>query len=279
MTLKIRKLGKYVGAEITGVDLRQPQDAKANVAINKALSDYVAIVVRDQNFTPQEYVEAVKVFGDPFPQNFPDYNHPDMEIINIVSNQHRDDEGKLIKRGSNWHTDHTNHECPPKCTVLYAVDVPSQGGNTAICNMQKAFEHLPDRLKKKIEGRETVNVNQGRAAVRISPKAVKRENEQKSIAVKHPIIRTHPENHRKAIFFHPIKTDYLTGYTPEETKQLFADILIEGIKEEFVYYHQWNDGDMLVWDNRQAMHRAMHDYDPEEKRQMYRLLIEGDRPF
>ena len=97
--------------------------------------------------------------------------------------------------------------------------------------------------------------------------------------VNHPIIRTHPENRRKAIFFHPIKTDYLAGYTPEETKQLFADILIEGIKEEFVYYHQWNDGDMLVWDNRQAMHRAMHDYDSEEKRQMYRLLIEGDRPF
>ena len=170
MTLKIRKLGKYVGAEITGVDLRQPQDAKANVAINKALSDYVAIVVRDQNFTPQEYVEAVKVFGDPFPQNFPDYNHPDMEIINIVSNQQRDDEGKLIKRGGNWHTDHTNHECPPKCTVLYAVDVPSQGGNTAICNMQKAFEHLPDRLKKKIEGRETVNVNRAAQQLEFPPK-------------------------------------------------------------------------------------------------------------
>jgi len=279
MTLKINKLGKYVGAEITGIDLRQSQDAKTKVTINKALSDHVAIVVRDQNFTPQEYVAAVQVLGNPFPQNFPDYNHPDAEIINIVSNQHRDDEGKLIKRGGNWHTDHTNHECPPKCTVLYAVDVPSQGGNTAICNMQKAYEHLPGHLKKKIEGREAVNVNQGRAAVRISPKAVKCENEQKSMPVNHPIIRTHPENRRKAIFFHPIKTDYLAGYTPEETKQLFADILIEGIKEEFVYYHQWSDGDMLVWDNRQAMHRAMHDYDPEEKRQMYRLLIEGDRPF
>ena len=112
MALQIKKLGKYVGAEITGIDLRQPQDMKIKTAINKALSDHVAIVVRGQNFTPQEYVEATKVLGDPFPQNFTDYNHPDVEIINIVSNQHRDDEGKRIKRGGNWHTDHTNHECP-----------------------------------------------------------------------------------------------------------------------------------------------------------------------
>lgn len=77
MTLKINKLGKYMGAEIIGIDLRQPQDAKTKVAINKALSDHAAIVVCDQNFTPKEYVEAVRVFGDPFPQNFPDYNHSD----------------------------------------------------------------------------------------------------------------------------------------------------------------------------------------------------------
>lgn len=279
MAMQINKLGEHAGAEITGIDLKQPQSDETKAAINKALSDHVAIVIRDQSFTPREYVEAVKVLGEPFPQNFEDYNHPEAPLINIVSNQHRDDEGKRIKRGGNWHTDHTNHVCPPKCTVLYAVDVPSQGGNTAICNMQKAYEHLPQKLKDKIEGRETVNVNQGRASVRISPKALKREAKQKSVPINHPIIRTHPENGRKAIFFHPIKTDYLSGYTPEETKELFADILMQGIREEFVYYHQWRDGDMLAWDNRQAMHRAVHDSNPEEHRQMYRLLIEGDKPF
>ena len=279
MTMQINKIGKHAGAEITGVNLKEPQSEETKAAINKALSDHVAIVVRDQDFTPQEYVEAVKVLGDPFPQNFVEYNHPDAPLINIVSNQHRDDDGKRIKRGGNWHTDHTNHECPPKCTVLYAVDVPSQGGSTAICNMQKVYEHLPQDLKDKVDGRETVNVNQGRASVRISPKALEREKRQKSVPINHPIIRTHPENGRKALFFHPIKTDYLTGYTPEETKDLFADLLVAGIKEEFVYYHQWRDGDMLVWDNRQAMHRAVHDSDPEESRQMYRLLTEGDRPF
>lgn len=276
--MQINKLGEHAGAEITGIDLKEPQSDETRAAVNKALSDHVAIVFRDQDLTPQEYVEAVKILGDPFPQNFIEYNHPDAPLINIVSNQHRDDEGKRIKRGGNWHTDHTNHECPPKCTVLYAVDVPSQGGNTAICNMQKAYEHLPQHLKNKIDGRETVNVNQGRASVRISPKALAREKRKKSVPINHPIVRTHPENGRKALFFHPIKTDYLTGYTPDETRELFADLLIEGIKEEFVYYHQWRNGDMLVWDNRQAMHRAVHDSDPEESRQMYRLLVEGDRP-
>ena len=134
---------------------------------------------------------------------------------------------------------------------------------------------MPDYLKEKISGK-TVNVNQGRAAG-ISP-TVKRENEQKSTPINHPIVRTHPGSPQGDILS-SIKTDYLTGYTPEETKKLFADILMEGIKEEFVYKHQWSDGDMLVWDNRQAMHRAIHDYDPKEQRQMYRLLIRGDRPF
>jgi taurine dioxygenase len=279
MAMQINKLGEHLGAEITGIDLREPQDDATVAALNKALSDYVAIVVRDQDFTPAEYVEAAKVFGEAFPQNFEDYNHPDAPLINIVSNKWKDENGKMLRRADQWHTDHTNHECPPKCTVLYAVELPDEGGPTAICNMQKVYEHLPQHLKDKIDGRETVNVNQGRAAIRSSPKALKREAQEKSIPINHPLVRTHPENGGKAIFFHPIKTDYVTGYTPEETRELLVDLMIEGIKEEYVYYHRWKPGDMLLWDNRQAMHRAVHDYDPNQRRELYRLLIEGDRPF
>ena len=277
MALQIKKLGKYVGAEITGIDLRQPQDMKIKTAINKALSDHVAIVVRGQNFTPQEYVEAAKVLGDPFPQNFTDYNHPDVEIINIVSNQHRDDEGQRIKRGGNWHTDHTNHECPPKCTVLYAVDVPRHGGNTAICNMQKAYEHLPDYLKEKIEGRETVNVNQGRAAARISPKAVKRENEQKSTPINHPIIRTHPETGRKALYIGS-HTERFDGMTDDESKPLLDYLMAHTSRPEFICRVRWEVGTLTMWDNRCCQHYALNDYQGQ-RRCVHKITVKGDTPF
>jgi taurine dioxygenase len=260
--MKITKLGEYCGAEVTDIDLREPQDAATIKALNDALSEHVAIVVRDQDFTPQQYVEAGKLFGNAFPQNFTDLNHPDAPLINIVSNQHTDKDGKTFARGDRWHTDHTNHECPPKCTVLYAIELPDEGGPTAICPMHKVYETLPDDLRAKVDGRETVNVNLGRASPRSSPKAIEAEKRKKSVPINHPLVRTHPENGRKALYFHPIKTDYVTGYTPEETKELLADIMMHGIKEEYVYYHQWRKGDMLVWDNRQALHRAVHNYDP-----------------
>ncbi len=91
-------------------------------------------------------------------------------------------------------------------------------------------------------------------------------------------MRTHPENGRKALWFHTVKTDYVTGFTPEETRELLVNILEKGIKPEFAYRHKWRKGDMLIWDNRQAMHQAYHDYDPAEHRVLHRLLLEGDRP-
>jgi taurine dioxygenase len=276
--MKISPLGPCIGAEVTNIDLAKPISEEDRKALNAALVHHVALVIRDQAYSPEDYVKAAAVFGTPIPQNFSDFNLPEEPLINIVSSGHTDRNGKRILRGSTWHTDHTNRECPPKCTVLYAIQLPSAGGDTGVCNMAAAYAALPDEITLKIDGAKTANVNQGRAAVRESPKGQELEARKKSVPVFHPLVRTHPENGRKALWFHTVKTDYVTGFTPDETRDLLADILEKGIKPAFVYRHRWQKGDMLIWDNRQAMHQAYHDYDPAEHRKLYRLLLEGDRP-
>ncbi len=279
MALQITPLGETIGAEVTGIDLSSPISDADRQSLNRALVDHVALAIRDQDYTPADFVAAAGVFGQPMAQNFSDFNLPDEPLINIVSSKHTDNRGKRILRGSSWHTDHTNRECPPKCTVLYAVQLPDTGGDTGVCNMAAAYESLPDATRKKIDGAQTANVNQGRAAVRESPKGLELEAKKKSVPIFHPLVRTHPENGRKALWFHTVKTDYVTGFTPEETRTLLQDLLATAVKPEFVYRHKWHKGDMLIWDNRQAMHQAYHDYDPGQHRMLYRLLLEGDRPF
>jgi taurine dioxygenase len=277
--MKITQLGEHIGAEVTEIDLSRPISEGDRNTLNQALVDHVALAVRDQNYRPKDFLAAATIFGRPIPQNFTDFNLPEESLINIVSSNHTDHAGKRILRGGSWHTDHTNRECPPKCTVLYAVALPSSGGDTGVCNMAAAYDALPDEIKAKINGAQTANVNQGRAAVRESPKGLELEAKKKSPPVFHPLVRTHPVSGRKALWFHTVKTDYVTGYSPTETRDLLQDLLLRGVKPKFVYRHKWRRGDMLIWDNRQAMHQAYHDYDPAEHRMLYRLLLEGDKPF
>lgn len=276
--MKITKLSPNIGAEVSGIDLSNPVSEEDCATLNAALVEHVALAIRDQDYAPKDFVAAAGVFGRPVPQNFTDFNLPDEPLINIVSSRHADKNGKRIMRGATWHTDHTNRECPPKCTVLYAVELPDSGGDTGVCNMRAAYESLPDDLKKKIAGARTANVNQGRAAFRDSPKGLELEAQKKSVPVFHPLVRTHPETGGKALWFHTVKTDYVTGFSPEETRDLLAELLDRATRPEFIYRHKWRQGDMLIWDNRQAMHQAYHDYDPAQHRMLYRLLLEGDRP-
>ena len=279
MTMAITPLGEHTGAEVTGIDLNKSVTEADKKALNKALADYACLVVRDQQYTPEDYMVATSIFGAPYPQNFTELNLDGYPFINIVSSKHIDPDGKPNTRGSRWHTDHTNHECPPKCTILYAIALPDQGGNTGVVNMRAAYEALPDDFRKRIDGLQTANVHYGRAAARTSLKGIELQKTDKMKPIIHPLIRTHPESGKKAIYYHDVKTDYIVGMSPEETKELLQEIAETAIKDEFIYKHPWKMGDMLVIDDRQALHQAYHDYDRSQLRQFYRILTEGDRPY
>lgn len=279
MAMQITPLGEHTGAEVTGIDLNKGATDAEKKELNKALADYACLVVRGQDYTPDDYMKATSVFGDPYPQNFSDLNLDGYPFINIVSSLHKDSDGTLNTRGSRWHTDHTNHECPPKCTILYAVSLPDKGGNTGVCNMRAAFEGLPGDFRKRIDGLETVNVHYGRAAARPSIRGKEIQKQGKSVPQIHPLVRTHPESGKKAIYYHDVKTDTIVGMTPEDTKDLLQEISDIAIKPDYIYKHAWKLGDMLVIDDRQAMHQAYHDYDRSQHRQFYRILTEGDKPY
>ena len=277
--MQVTKFSPLIGAEITGVDLRQPFDAETRRNLNAALVDNVALVIRDQDFTPEQYLAAVSLFGEPMEQHFTQYALPDCPLVHEVSNRHQDKSGKRVKHGAGWHTDHTNHLRPPKYTSLFAVSLPSSGGDTAVVNMRAAYAALPGEIQQKLQGMKTVNVFQGSAAANYSGQSADAQAERKPEPVLQPLVRVHPDSGAKALYFHPVKTENIVGMSAEDSQALLNDLLERSIKDEFIYRHPWRKGDMLIWDNRAAMHKAHFDYDPAEFRLLYRVLVRGELPM
>lgn len=277
--MQVTKLTPHIGAEVTGVDLSQPLDETTRQALNAAVVENVALVIRDQQLTPQQYLAAMQNFGEIMPQHFTQYALPDCPLVHEVSSRHMDKTGKQVRHGEGWHTDHTNHARPPKYTCLYAVALPSKGGGTAVVNMRAGYEALPEDLRQQIQGMKTVNVFLGSASKTQSAPSAEAQVERKPEPVLQPLVRTNPENGAKALYFHPVKTENIVGMSPEDTQALLDKLLAHAVREEFTYRHQWRKGDVLLWDNRASLHRALFDYDPSEYRMLYRVLVRGEVPL
>src|SRR5687767_11358943 len=186
--MRVTPLSPRIGAEVTGIDLRLSVDAETRRALNAAVVDHVALVIRDQTLTPEQYLAAIALFGEPMPQHFTQYALPDCPLVHEVSNRHKDKSGKRVKHGAGWHTDHTNHVRPPKYTSLYAVALPSSGGDTAVVSMRAGYEALPDELKQKIQGMKTVNVFQGSASAIYSGQSADAQAAHKPEPVLQPLV-------------------------------------------------------------------------------------------
>lgn len=277
--MKVTRLTAHIGAEVTGMDLREPIDEETRRRLNSAVVDNIALVIRDQDFTPDQYLAAVALFGEPMEQHFTQYALPHCPLVHEVSNRHKDKSGTRVRHGADWHTDHTNHVRPPKYTSLFAVALPSSGGDTAVVSMRAGYEALPEAMRQTIHGMKTVNVFQGSASARYSGQSADAQVELEPEPVLQPLVRTHPENGTKALYFHPVKAENIVGMGAGESQVLLTELLEHSIRDEFIYRHKWRKGDMLIWDNRAAMHRAYFDYDPDEYRLLYRVLVRGDLPF
>ena len=276
--LQVNKLSPNIGAEVLGVDLSKPLDEATRRELNAAVVDNIALVIRNQDLTPQQYLHAMENFGEIMPQHFTQYALPDCPMVHEVSNRHTDKAGKRVKHGAGWHTDHTNHERPPKYTCLYAVALPSSGGDTGVVNMRAGYESLPEAMRQKIQGMKTVNVFLGSAAPLASAPSAEAQATKKPEGVLQPLVRTNPENGKKALYFHPVKTENIVGMTPEESQKLLDELIEHAVREEFTYRHKWRKGDVLLWDNRASLHKAFFDYDPNEYRLLYRVLVRGELP-
>ena len=281
--MKITKVKEHIGAIITGVDLAQPLDAQTRKKIYEAALENVVLVIRGQaHLTPAQLQAAVEMFGELMEDQNRRYLVDGFPLISVLDNRHVDSKGGPAKVGKNatWHTDHTNQEMPPKFTVLYAVEVPDKGGATSVCNSRAAYESLPADLRKKLDGMKTENTLISSARFKIAnPDILKEQLASKKPPMVHPLIRTHPETGKRAVWFHKSKTERVIGMTPEETQDFLQDLTDKITQPEFCYAHQYQKGDLLFIDDRQSLHKAGSDFDPAQHRRLYRMLVRGDRPY
>ena len=265
--LEVTPLHPALGAEIAGVDLSAPVDEPTRHALSRALAEHLALVFRGQTLTPAQYLEAASVFGPPMEQHYSQHNMPGFPLIGLI--WHRNGQ----QPAEQWHTDHTNRERPPAATILYGVEIPSAGGGTSVASMRAAYTALPVDERRRLESLTTFNsLERERSDTRQA------DLEKYGAPIEHPMVRTHPGDGSRALYFHITKATHIGGMTPEASRAYMADLIERMIRPEIVYQHAWRKGDVVVIDNRATMHRAHGDYDRSQSRVLWRIIVEGDRP-
>jgi taurine dioxygenase len=271
--MEVRRLGPQIGAEIHGVDVRT-LDAAGFAAIYRAWLDANVLVIPGQDLTIEQFLAYSRRFGVVHPHPSKSTRHPAHPEITVLGvNKFRGDgtlDEAIYRRGAeDWHTDGAYDAEPFKATQLYALAVPSRGGDTLFASMYAAYEALPAALKARLDGRKGAFTYGGRrkATALLNPE------DRDWTPVWHPIVRTHPETGRKALYFDPGKILKIDGFDARESDALIDELTARMIRPEGEYRHRWRKGDVVIWDNRCSYHRAAADYPPEEDRIHWRVSI------
>lgn len=282
-TFNIRAFKGPLGAEINGLDLNQPVSDARIAEIRAALVKHGLVVFRDQRITPEQHVAFSRRFG-PLQvhvlNRFHLQNHPEILIVsNVLEN------GKpigLVDAGADWHSDLSYMPKPSLGALLHAQELPAEQGDTLYANMFTAYDTLPADIKKTLEGRRAVHsyVYRYNRLQKLSPWRVDLTQQQidEVPEVVHPVIRTHPENGRKALFVSEGFTSHIIGLPRDESDALLKFLHAHSIQPENIYTHKWRAHDIVFWDNRSTIHYAaitpLH-----LRRTLYRTTVEGDVPF
>ena len=279
MAVAITNLTDHAGAEVRGVDFTAPMDGSTRAQLNRAFVDRGVLVIRDQKLSPHQLLSAVRLFGDVFPQHNTRFALPDCPEIHFISNQDKFPDGRPYIPGEGWHTDHSNDVRPPKATVLHAVALPGNGGDTQFANMAAAYDALPETLQRRLRDLSAIHVYQSSHSARQLMTLPSAAKERVPNAVLHPIIRTHPETGRRSIYINPIRIEGIVGLDHKEALPLLEELLAHATAPRFQYRHEWRPGDMVMWDNRCLLHKANGDYDMDELRYLYRVMLRGSVPI
>ncbi|HKC99835.1 MAG TPA: TauD/TfdA family dioxygenase [Methylomirabilota bacterium] len=273
----VKRLGPQIGAEIHGVDVRKLDDASF-AEIYRAWLGHNVVAVPGQDLEIEDFLTYSRRFGFVTPHPSKMTRHPDHPEITLLGVNKFGADGTLdmtiYRRGAEgWHTDGAYDHEPFKATQLYALAVPSRGGDTLFASMYAAYDAMPPRLKERLEGRVGAFTYGGRRKAT----ALLDQEDRDWTLVFHPIIRTHPETGRKALYFDPGKILRIEGLEPAESDALIDELAGYMIQPAGQYRHQWRKGDVVIWDNRCSYHKAAGDYPPEEDRIHWRVSIK-ERP-
>jgi taurine dioxygenase len=276
--MRITPLSDHTGAEVTGLDLSHPIDQPTRQALNQAFLTRHVLAIRNQHLTPDQMLAAIENFGPVFPQHNTRFAIPDCPMIHYISNQDRHADGTRYIPGEGWHTDHSNDASPPKATILLAVTLPGTGGDTQFANMAAAHTALPTPIKSHIAPLLGIHVYQSTHSARKLMGLLDSNRQRVPNAVLHPITRTHPETGHQSIYINPIRIEGILGLDHREALPLLDDLLAHATQPQFQYRHQWRQNDLVIWDNRCLMHKANGDYDMDQTRYLYRVMLKGDVP-
>lgn len=273
--------GQALGAEIRNLDLRNLSDSEFD-SIHDAWLNHLVVLLRAQQLTDEDLIRFSRRLGNldwaPVQETGRRFveGHPEIYVVsNVIENGVPI--GSLGAGEAVWHTDMSYLETPPKASLLYALEVPRAGGNTYFCNMYLAYEHLPASLKRRASGLQvkhdgTYNsggyVRQGLTAV---------NDPVTSPGAYHPLVVTHPETGRRALYLGRRRNAYLGGLSLVESEALLDELWSYASRDEIVWHNEWQAGDVVLWDNRCTMHRR-DPFDPQSRRILHRTQIQGGIP-
>lgn len=273
--IEVRPIAGALGAEIAGVDMARDLDAEVVSEVRHALLDHLVIFLRDQQATPQQQLAFAKKFGAPveYPQlkGLPECPY----VTPVVKLEH-----ERSNFGGIWHSDTTYLQEPPMGSMLLAREVPPYGGDTMFANQYLAYEALSDGLKQTLDGLIGVSSSAKADVTKTREDAIKRSGDRATpqvLEAEHPLVRTHPETGRKALYTSVAHTARIKGWTEAESLPLLQFLWAHQVKPEFTCRFQWKAGSLAFWDNRCAMHNPINDYHGF-RRVMHRITLAGDRP-
>lgn len=264
-----------LGAEVSGIDLSQPQDAQTRRALHDAWVKHAVLVIRNQKLTPPQFAQAAQIFGEILEQQLKKFTVPEYPLVGTISSRDLPMvDGKLHVRGENFHTDHSNFSAPPKATMLHAVSLPKVGGDTQFVDARAAFDELPEATQRKILPLRSPHVYESSQSPR-KMAALSPEERAKVPQTVQPLVIRHPDSGRAALYINTGRMEGIEGMPAGEGFKLIDELYAHATQPKYEYRHKWLPGDMVIWDNRSVMHQANPDYDPSEYRFLYRIMLKG----
>jgi taurine dioxygenase len=275
-SLSIRRLGVFLGAEVTGVELHRPLEAQTVEALKQAHAEHGVLVFPNQAITSEDLKRFGRYFGELTVHPFSTSTAEAPELI-VYDNK----EGNPPAPTDVWHTDETFREAPPMGTALCSKIVPDVGGDTAFASMSAVYEGLSDRWQRFLSGLEAVHdFKPFRGLFPRDRAGIERLRKYEDLypPATHPMVTLHPVTAKKVLFVNPQFTLYIKGMAEDESRTLLEMLYRKTLVHEYQYRHRWQPDMVVFWDNRSVQHSALHDYYPK-RRLMERVTIKGTRPI
>ena len=274
--------GAALAADVVGVDLSKPVSQEIFKQIEDAWHTHLVLRFRNQQLDDGALLAFARLFGDldqaPIHAGKDVVNpYPEITVMSNIKVNGKSI-GNLGHYEAEWHTDMSYNETAPIGSLLYSLEVPPEGGNTGFSNMYAAYDSLPAAVRKQILGRFCRHDSSRNSAGELRKGYTDVTDPRDAPGAIHPLVRTHPRSHRNCLFLGRRRNAYVIGLPLDESEDLLNQLWAHATQKKFEWYQVWNVGDLLMWDNRCAMHRR-DSFDPESRRLMHRTQIRGDKPF